>query len=158
MRSKSASVKPSAYPALPYNIIRAIALLASIVVAIILAVFIYHLHADGYKLPFAFLIVRPPPFSPTPEIHQETNKITQYQLPPAPHHRRLLPPQCPFHSHHQLLLRLITQTLHNLQHPPSPPLARIPRRPKLLHVRYNSHKMLNGILGKLNRNLRLPHL
>lgn len=56
MRSK-ASVKPSAYPAIPFHGIRFIAFLSSIVVGIILAVFIYHLHADGYKLPFAFLIV-----------------------------------------------------------------------------------------------------
>lgn len=55
MRSKS--VKPSAYPAIPFHGIRFIAFLSSVVVGIILAVFIYHLHADGYKLPFAFLIV-----------------------------------------------------------------------------------------------------
>jgi hypothetical protein len=57
MRSKS--VKPSAYPALPFHAIRFLIFLSSAVVAIILAVFIYHLHADGYKLPFAFLIVSP---------------------------------------------------------------------------------------------------
>lgn len=80
MRSKSPSVKPSAYPALPFNIIRAAALLASIVVSIILAVFIYHLHADGYKLPFPFLIVSP--LTPTPQVpktlrgnFEDTNKI-----------------------------------------------------------------------------------
>ncbi|KAF3388522.1 hypothetical protein F1880_003699 [Penicillium rolfsii] len=55
MRSR-ASVKPSDYPALPFHGIRVVTVLASIVVAIILAVFIYHLHADGYKLPFAFLV------------------------------------------------------------------------------------------------------
>ncbi|KAJ5125825.1 hypothetical protein N7448_005140 [Penicillium atrosanguineum] len=55
MRSKS--VKPSAYPALPFHGIRFLIFLSSIVTAIILAVFIYHLHADGYKLPFAFLIL-----------------------------------------------------------------------------------------------------
>lgn len=55
MRSKS--VKPSAYPKLPFHGIRFLIFLSSAVVAIILAVFIYHLHADGYKLPFAFLIV-----------------------------------------------------------------------------------------------------
>ncbi|KAJ5755760.1 hypothetical protein N7533_005303 [Penicillium manginii] len=58
MRStKITSVKPSIYPALTFNIIRAFALLSSIVVGLILAVFIYHLHADNYKLPFAFLIL-----------------------------------------------------------------------------------------------------
>lgn len=56
MRSK-ASVKPSEYPKLPFNGIRFLIFLSSLVVGIILAVFIYHLHADGYKLPFAFLIV-----------------------------------------------------------------------------------------------------
>ncbi|KAJ5173238.1 hypothetical protein N7492_005831 [Penicillium capsulatum] len=54
---RSRSVKPSAYPAIPFHGIRFIAFLSSIVVGIILAVFIYHLHADGYKLPFAFLIL-----------------------------------------------------------------------------------------------------
>ncbi|KAJ5595101.1 uncharacterized protein N7459_001309 [Penicillium hispanicum] len=56
MRSKT-SVKPSAYPPLPFHTIRALGFLSSVVIAIILAVFIYHLHADGYKLPFAFLIL-----------------------------------------------------------------------------------------------------
>lgn len=59
MRSR-ASVKPSDYPPLPFHTIRFIIFLSSLVVAIILAIFIYHLHADGYrKLPFAFLVVRP---------------------------------------------------------------------------------------------------
>lgn len=52
--------KPSDYPALPFHGIRIANFISSLVVGIILAVFIYHLHADGYKLPFAFLIVRPP--------------------------------------------------------------------------------------------------
>ncbi|KAJ5093906.1 hypothetical protein N7456_009767 [Penicillium angulare] len=49
--------KPSDYPALPFHLIRILAFLSSLIVAIVLAVFIYHLHADGYKLPFAFLIL-----------------------------------------------------------------------------------------------------
>ncbi|KAJ5525529.1 hypothetical protein N7494_012179 [Penicillium frequentans] len=49
--------KPSDYPALPFHGIRFLSFLSSLIVAIILAVFIYHLHADGYKLPFAFLIL-----------------------------------------------------------------------------------------------------
>ncbi|KAJ5634483.1 hypothetical protein N7528_002325 [Penicillium herquei] len=49
--------KPSDYPALPFHIIRISAFISSLIVAIILAVFIYHLHADGYKLPYAFLIL-----------------------------------------------------------------------------------------------------
>ncbi|KAJ5669636.1 hypothetical protein N7462_010706 [Penicillium macrosclerotiorum] len=57
MRSKATSVKPSAYPALPFHGIRFVTFLSAAVVGIILAVFIYHLHADGYKLPFAFLIL-----------------------------------------------------------------------------------------------------
>jgi hypothetical protein len=32
--------------------------LSSLVVGVILAVFTYHLHADGYKLPYSFLVVR----------------------------------------------------------------------------------------------------
>ncbi|KAJ5671810.1 hypothetical protein N7507_000937 [Penicillium longicatenatum] len=49
--------KPSDYPALPFHGIRILSFLSSLIVAIILAVFIYHLHSDGYKLPFAFLIL-----------------------------------------------------------------------------------------------------
>ncbi|KAJ5287448.1 hypothetical protein N7478_003134 [Penicillium angulare] len=49
--------KPSDYPGLPFHLIRILAFLSSLIVAIVLAVFIYHLHADGYKLPFAFLIL-----------------------------------------------------------------------------------------------------
>lgn len=54
----SRSVKPSLYPPIPFHSIRSISLLSSVIVAIILAVFIYNLHKDGYKLPWAFLIVR----------------------------------------------------------------------------------------------------
>ncbi|KAJ6012536.1 hypothetical protein N7499_011794 [Penicillium canescens] len=56
MRSKP-SVKPSAYPPLPFHAIRFFGFLSSIVVGAILAVFIYHLHADGYKLPYSFLVL-----------------------------------------------------------------------------------------------------
>lgn len=55
MRSKS--VKPSLYPPVPFHTIRAISLLSSVIVGIILAVFIYHLKSGGYKLPWAFLLV-----------------------------------------------------------------------------------------------------
>ncbi|EKV16313.1 hypothetical protein PDIG_08440 [Penicillium digitatum PHI26] len=51
------SVKPSAYPPLPFHFIRFLISLSSIVVGVILAVFTYHLHADGYKLPYSFLVV-----------------------------------------------------------------------------------------------------
>ncbi|KAJ5105652.1 hypothetical protein NUU61_002999 [Penicillium alfredii] len=56
MPSKS-SVKPSAYPTTPFHIIRTVALLSSVVVGIILAVFIYHLRKDGYKFPYSFLVL-----------------------------------------------------------------------------------------------------
>lgn len=69
MRPKT-SVKPSAYPKGPVHLIRLLIFLSSIVIGVILAVFIYHLHADGYKLPFAFLIVR------TNKYLQDTNTKT----------------------------------------------------------------------------------
>lgn len=72
MRSK-ASVKPSAYPKGPFHVIRFLIFLSSIVIGIILAVFIYHLHADGYKLPFAFLIVRPTAHPNTHSISHKAN-------------------------------------------------------------------------------------
>ncbi|KAJ5776349.1 uncharacterized protein N7511_001360 [Penicillium nucicola] len=56
MRSKP-SVKPSAYPPFPFHTIRFLSFLSAVVVGAILAVFIYHLHADGYKLPYSFLVL-----------------------------------------------------------------------------------------------------
>ncbi|KXG48170.1 uncharacterized protein PGRI_020400 [Penicillium griseofulvum] len=50
-------VKPSAYPPLPFHLIRFLIFLSSIVVGVILAVFTYHLHADGFKLPYSFLVL-----------------------------------------------------------------------------------------------------
>ncbi|KAJ5347241.1 hypothetical protein MYU51_004379 [Penicillium brevicompactum] len=54
---RSPSVKPSAYPPLPFHLIRFFVFLSSIVVGVILAVFIYHLHADGFKLPYSFIVL-----------------------------------------------------------------------------------------------------
>ncbi|THC90600.1 hypothetical protein EYZ11_009932 [Aspergillus tanneri] len=55
MRPKS--VKPSAYPPVPFHIIRGLNLLSALVVASILAVFISNLSKDHYKLPWAFLVL-----------------------------------------------------------------------------------------------------
>ncbi|PLN81937.1 hypothetical protein BDW42DRAFT_167686 [Aspergillus taichungensis] len=55
MRSKS--VKPSLYRPLPFHIIRTVGFISSLIVAIILAVFVYRLHADNFKLPWAFLVI-----------------------------------------------------------------------------------------------------
>ncbi|OGM50456.1 hypothetical protein ABOM_000930 [Aspergillus bombycis] len=57
MRSKPRSVKPSAYPAIPFHAIRAVGFISTLVVGIILAVFIYNLHQGGFKLPWAFLVL-----------------------------------------------------------------------------------------------------
>ncbi|KAJ5405278.1 hypothetical protein N7465_006562 [Penicillium sp. CMV-2018d] len=54
---RSPSVKPSAYPPVPFHLIRFLISLSSLVVGVILAVFTYHLHADGYKLPYSFLVL-----------------------------------------------------------------------------------------------------
>ena len=55
---RSASVRPSVYPPVPFHVIRAFTLFSCIIVGVILAVFIYHLHQEGYKLPWVFLVVR----------------------------------------------------------------------------------------------------
>ncbi|KAK1146315.1 hypothetical protein N8T08_003102 [Aspergillus melleus] len=55
MRAKS--VKPSAYPALPFHFIRGLNLLSALLVAIILAVFTSNLSKNNYKLPWAFLVL-----------------------------------------------------------------------------------------------------
>ncbi|OJJ85985.1 uncharacterized protein ASPGLDRAFT_122671 [Aspergillus glaucus CBS 516.65] len=57
MRSKKSSVKPSLYPAIPFHIIRIFALLSTIIVGIILALFIYHLHQQNYRLPWVYLVL-----------------------------------------------------------------------------------------------------
>ncbi|RAH46917.1 uncharacterized protein BO95DRAFT_99377 [Aspergillus brunneoviolaceus CBS 621.78] len=54
----TASVKPSHYPAIPFHIIRATGLISTFIVGIILAVFITNLHSHGYKLPWAFLVIK----------------------------------------------------------------------------------------------------
>ncbi|KAF5864839.1 hypothetical protein ETB97_006378 [Aspergillus alliaceus] len=54
---RSRSVKPSVYPAIPFHAIRAVGSISTLVVGIILAVFIYNLHKDGFKLPWAFLVL-----------------------------------------------------------------------------------------------------
>lgn len=53
-------MKPSAYPALPFHVIRGLNLLSALLVAIILAVFISNLSNNNYKLPWALLVVRLP--------------------------------------------------------------------------------------------------
>ncbi|KAE8151215.1 hypothetical protein BDV25DRAFT_128982 [Aspergillus avenaceus] len=55
MRAKS--VKPSAYPPIPFHAIRAVGAISTLVVGIILAVFIYHLSQGSQKLPWAFLVL-----------------------------------------------------------------------------------------------------
>lgn len=54
---RSASVKPSLYPPLPFHLIRAFSFFSTVIVGVILAVFIYHLHEQNYKLPWVFLVV-----------------------------------------------------------------------------------------------------
>ncbi|KAJ5129562.1 uncharacterized protein N7515_005601 [Penicillium bovifimosum] len=54
---RSPSVKPSAYPPIPFHTIRFLIFLSSIVTGVILAVFTYHLHTDGYKLPYSFIVL-----------------------------------------------------------------------------------------------------
>lgn len=150
MRSKS--VKPSAYPKLPFHGIRFIVFLSSAVTAIILAVFIYHLHADGYKLPFAFLIVSQSQHIPIP-----TSKLTNTETI-APHRLPPLHPKCLLHIPHQLHLRPLHQTLHNTQHPSANPMATRPRPPKLQHGPHNPNILQHPILGRQDRHLSLSRL
>ncbi|KAJ5825625.1 hypothetical protein N7474_002763 [Penicillium riverlandense] len=57
MRSKQMPFGPSIYSPLPFHLIHTIFFFSSAVVGAILSVFIYHLHKDGYKLPFTFLVL-----------------------------------------------------------------------------------------------------
>lgn len=155
MRSR-ASVKPSDYPALPFHGIRFVAVLSSIVVAIILAVFIYHLHADGYKLPFAFLLVRPSTHHSQPTTKNQ--KLTSLLQSTAPNNLPLHPPHNPPNQPLQLRLRPLHKTLPPPQHPAPHPLAALPRPPLLQHVRHHPNEMHSRVLGHIDRCDRLPHL
>jgi hypothetical protein len=77
---RSPSVKPSAYPPLPFHLIRFLIALSSLVVGVILAVFTYHLHADGYKLPYSFLVVSKHPTYPHPSSQTNINTNKSHQL------------------------------------------------------------------------------
>ncbi|KAJ5612499.1 hypothetical protein N7510_005693 [Penicillium lagena] len=57
MRSKQMPFGPSIYSPLSFHIIRTIAFVSSAVAGTILSVFIYHLHKDGYMLPYTFLVL-----------------------------------------------------------------------------------------------------
>ncbi|KAG9187127.1 hypothetical protein G6011_04998 [Alternaria panax] len=50
-------VKPTAYPFLPFHIIRCAQLLSSLVVASIMFYFLRELSHDGYKLPWTFILL-----------------------------------------------------------------------------------------------------
>lgn len=68
MPPKSARVKPTPYPPLPFHALRAAQLGAALVVASITAYFLRELAEDNYPLPWTFILVRPLPLplSPAP--------------------------------------------------------------------------------------------
>ena len=146
---KGPSVKPSLYPPLPFHLIRAIALLSSLVVGIIIAVFLVQLHKGGYKLPWAFLVVSTPYYT--------TSFSTKLTLP-AHRRRRLLPHQlCPHHPR-PLLLRPLPPSQPNHKLHPAHPLARRVWSPLLEHVPDHPHHLHHHLLGQLLRHHRLSHL
>ncbi|KAI9733954.1 MAG: hypothetical protein M1834_002611 [Cirrosporium novae-zelandiae] len=49
--------QPSAYPPLPFHIIRGLQLISSMVVSGIMFYFMYHLKHDSYKIPWTFLLL-----------------------------------------------------------------------------------------------------
>ena len=154
---RSPSVKPSAYPPVPFHLIRFLISLSSLVVGVILAVFTYHLHADGYKLPYSFLVVS----NITIHTKQSSlpNKINTNKNPPtALRLIRPLPPQHNPNLSNPLQLRPINKTLYIPQHPPNNPLGPIPGSVKLEPGKHNNNIMHNNLLGQLDRHRRLPKL
>lgn len=150
---RSPSVKPSAYPPLPFHLIRFLISLSSLVVGVILAVFTYHLHADGYKLPYSFLVVS------NPSNETILSQINTNKKPPtALRLIRPLPPQHNPNLSNTLQLRPINKTLHIPQHPPNNPLGPIPGPVKLEPFKHNNNIMHNNLLGQLDRHRRLPKL
>lgn len=59
-------VKPTPYPRLPFHSIRSAQLLSSTIVASIMIYFCSELARNKYKLPWTFILVRPPSHPPTP--------------------------------------------------------------------------------------------
>lgn len=59
MAPRKTRVKPTAYPFLPFHIIRCAQLLSSLVVASIMFYFLRELAHDGYRLPWTFILVSP---------------------------------------------------------------------------------------------------
>ena len=153
---RSASVKPSLYPPVPFHIIRAFTLFSSLIVGIILAVFIYHLSQQGYKLPWVFLVVRSPPKKTKPKETKKENKTNPSQ--PAYRRHRSHPDQLHPHNHNSLLLRSLPTPKPDHQHHPPDPLARFPGRAQLEHVPDHPDHLQRNLLGQLNRHLHLSHL
>ena len=135
MRSKS--VRPSHYPPVPFHTIRFIDLLSAVVVAIVVAVFIYSLQQKGYKLPWAFLIVCDP-------LSFDLYCI----LTLLAHHLRT-PLNNKHHSHHSnpLLLRPLPTPLAHLQWPPPYPLERFSRSTIMGHETHTPDVLHEAVLG-----------
>jgi hypothetical protein len=64
MLSQKTRAKPSPYPRLPFHALRAVQLLASLVVLSITFYFLRELRREGYSLPWTFILVRALPLIP----------------------------------------------------------------------------------------------
>ena len=61
MAFKRDRVKPTAYPFLPFHLIRSAQLVSSLIVASIMTYFLRELHSNGYSMPWTFILVLPIP-------------------------------------------------------------------------------------------------
>ena len=93
MAMRKNRVKTTAYPFLPFHIIRCAQLLSSLVVASIMFYFLRELSHDGYRLPWTFILVRIPttysiailtfvPANVSFPLHPRRAQL--YNLPPYP--------------------------------------------------------------------------
>lgn len=56
--NRGAKTAPSQYPRIPFHGLRAVQFVSSAVVGSVVTFFTWHLHHDGYSMPWTFLWVR----------------------------------------------------------------------------------------------------
>jgi len=76
---RSTSRKPSAYPPLPFHLLRLGQLVSSIIVGSVLVFFVHHIRDEGFSVPWTFLLVRLClfPLLPRPHVTEVANALGQ---------------------------------------------------------------------------------
>lgn len=161
-KGRAISKKPSQYPPLAFHLIRLGQWLSSLIVALVLIFFVYHLHKEGYGTPWTFLLVCTTRSNTAPQI-QASRDTNNPPPPPAPHS---------LHPHHRRPQRYHNHPLHPPPQPqnqphnqryPHHPLAPGPRPPNLephLDPRPQMHSLALAQPSRHNGmpSLQSPHI